>query len=90
MVIHTAKAAYRGREGSLKAVLWQQWHQLKISIKIDAARFRSHQLVSFILMEKEGLFEWSSDVGVSGNPLEIGGCKFGELVFRQIFMLVIG
>lgn len=51
--------------------------------------FRAHQLVSFILMKKKWLFERSSDVGVGGNTLEVGGRKLGELVFRQIFMLIL-
>lgn len=49
----------------------------------------SHQLLSFVLVKKQRLFEWSSDVCVGGNTLEVGGCKLGELVFRQIFIILL-
>lgn len=50
----------------------------------------SHQLVSFVLVEEQRLFQWSSDVGVGGDALEVGGCKLGKLVLRQILLLLLG
>lgn len=46
----------------------------------------AHKLVPFIFMEEQRLLQGSSDVGVGGNALEVGGRKLGELVVRQIFL----
>lgn len=47
-----------------------------------------HQLVSLVLVEKQRLFEWLSDVSVRGHSLEICGCKLGEFILRQVLLFV--
>ena len=41
-------------------------------------------------MEEQRLFERPPDVGVRGHALEVGGGELGELVLRQVLVLLLG
>ena len=49
-------------------------------LSYEVVDLQTHQLVPFVLVKQQRLFQRPSDVGVSGNTLEVGGCKLGELV----------
>lgn len=49
----------------------------------------THQLVSLVVVEQQRLFERSSDVRVCGVALEVGGGKLGELVLRQVVLIIV-
>lgn len=48
-----------------------------------------HQLVSFVLVEKQRLFQRPSDVGVGRDTLEVGGRKLGEFVLGQVLVFLV-
>jgi len=49
----------------------------------------SHQLVPFVVVEQQRLFERSSNVSVCGGTLEVGCSILGEFVLRQILLFVV-
>lgn len=62
----------------LKSIIKQTFRSLKRLVTLRTKV--QYQLVSFIIVEQERLFERTSDIRVCGGTLEVGGSKLGKLV----------